>query len=105
MTHPIYLDHNATTPVDPLVLEAMLPYLRDQFGNPSSLHAYGKDVARAVATARGEVAILIEAMPDEIVFTGCATEANPPALRGGVARAPGRKRFDQWALNRTLSRA
>ncbi|MDU7589615.1 MAG: aminotransferase class V-fold PLP-dependent enzyme, partial [Acidovorax sp.] len=59
MTDPIYLDYNATTPVAPEVLDAMLPWLREQFGNPSSTHAYGRRAAQAVATARCQVADLI----------------------------------------------
>ena len=85
MTQPIYLDHNATTPVDPQVLDAMLPYLQGQFGNPSSAHSYGRIAAQAVATSRDEVAALLGANAGEIVFTGCATEANNLALFG-VAR-------------------
>lgn len=86
MTRPVYLDYNATTPVAPEVLEAMLPYLREHFGNPSSSHTYGRQAAQAVAAARSEVASLIGARPEEIVFTGCATEANNLAVLG-VARA------------------
>lgn len=82
MTDPIYLDYNATTPVAPEVLDAMLPWLREQFGNPSSTHAYGRRAAQAVATARCQVADLIGAKPHEIVFTGCATESNNLALLG-----------------------
>jgi cysteine desulfurase len=88
MTDPIYLDYNATTPVDSEVLEAMLPWLREQHGNPSSAHEYGRRAAQAVATARAQVSDLIGAQPQEIVFTGCATEANNLALLG-VARALG----------------
>jgi len=87
---PIYLDYNATTPVDPRVLEAMLPYLADHYGNPSSDHVLGQRAKAAVEAARAEVAALIGAMPGEIVFTGCATEANNLALLG-AARASGRK--------------
>lgn len=86
MRDPVYLDYNATTPVAPEVLDAMLPWLRDQFGNPSSAHPYGRRAAQAVATARRQVADLIGAQPQEIVFTGCATEANNLALLG-VAQA------------------
>lgn len=86
MTDPIYLDYNATTPVAPEVLDAMLPWLREQFGNPSSAHAYGRRAAQAVATARCQVADLIGAKSHEIVFTGCATESNNLALLG-TARA------------------
>lgn len=82
---PIYLDHNATTPIDPDVLKAMLPYLRDEFGNPSSAHALGRRARDAVKEARAKVAILIGASPDEIVFTSGGTEANNIAIRGAVA--------------------
>jgi cysteine desulfurase len=88
MTDPIYLDHNATTPVAPEVFAAMEPWLREHFGNPSSSHAYGRRAAQAVAQAREQMARLIGARPEEIVFTGCATEANNLALLG-VARAAG----------------
>jgi cysteine desulfurase len=91
MRNPIYLDYNATTPVAPEVLDAMLPWLREQFGNPSSTHPYGRRAAQAVATARQQVADLIGAQAREIVFTGCATEANNLALLG-VARALGTTR-------------
>ncbi len=83
---PIYLDYNATTPVAPAVADAMLPYLREHFGNPSSSHVYGQRTRGAVARARAEVAALIGASPAEIVFTSCATEANNLAVLG-VARA------------------
>ena len=86
MSDPVYLDYNATTPVDPRVVEAMLPYLQSHFGNPSSDHVYGHAAKTAIDQARAEVAALIGARPDEIVFTGCATEANNLALQG-AARA------------------
>ncbi len=85
---PIYLDYNATTPVDARVLDAMLPYLREHYGNPSSAHVYGRQAHAAVGAARGEVAALIGAAPEEIIFTGCATEANNLAILG-CARASG----------------
>lgn len=81
---PIYLDYNATTPVDPDVLKAMLPYLRSEFGNPSSAHALGVRARDAVEAARAEVATLIGAAPDEIVFTSGGTEASNIAIRGAV---------------------
>jgi cysteine desulfurase len=84
MTEPIYLDYNATTPVAPEVVDAMLPFLREHFGNPSSSHPYGRRAAEAVAEARSQVAALIGARPAEIVFTGCATEANNLALLGAA---------------------
>ncbi len=86
MNQPIYLDYNATTPVAPEVADAMLPFLREHFGNPSSSHPFGRLAAQAVAEARNQVAALIGARTHEIVFTGCATEANNLALLG-VARA------------------
>jgi cysteine desulfurase len=81
---PIYLDYNATTPVDPAVLDAMLPYLRGEFGNPSSAHGLGRRAHDAVEAARAEVAALIGAGPDEIVFTSGGTEASNVAIRGAV---------------------
>ena len=86
MTSPIYLDYNATTPVAQEVAVAMRPWIEEQFGNPSSSHAYGQRARQAVAAARESVAALIGAHADEIVFTGSATEANNLALLG-VARA------------------
>jgi cysteine desulfurase len=86
MNAPIYLDYNATTPVDPIVADAIEPYLRQHFGNPSSTHVYGRNAHQAVEKAREQVAILIGARADEIIFTGCATEANNLAIRG-AARA------------------
>jgi len=86
MNKPVYLDYNATTPVAPEVLEAMLPYLAEHFGNPSSSHPYGRKAAEALREARASVASLLGAAADEIVFTGSATEANNLALLG-VARA------------------
>jgi cysteine desulfurase len=86
MRRPIYLDYNATTPVAPEVLDAMLPYLGEHFGNPSSTHPCGRRVQEAVVHARRQVAALIGAQPAEIVFTGCATESNNLALLG-VARS------------------
>ena len=92
-SRPIYLDYQATTPVDPRVVEAMLPYLTSEFGNPSSAHAYGRTAAAAVETARAQVAALIGARePQEIVFTSCGTESNHLALIGTAhaLRAAGR---------------
>ncbi len=87
LERPIYLDHNATTPVDPVVLEAMLPYFSQAYGNPSSVdHAYGHEAASAVDTARGQVARLIRVRPEEVVFTGSCTESNNIAILG-LARA------------------
>jgi cysteine desulfurase len=92
MNAPIYLDYNATTPVAPEVADAILPFLREHFGNPSSSHPYGRFAAQAVAQARSHVAALIGARDDEIVFTGCATEANNLALLGAAHARRGAKR-------------
>jgi cysteine desulfurase len=82
---PVYLDHHATTPLDPRVLDAMLPYFKEQFGNPhSAQHAYGWAADAAVERARAEVAALIGALPEEIIFTSGATEANNLAIRGAA---------------------
>ena len=88
---PIYLDHNATTPLLPEVLEAMLPFLAGPPGNPSSSHAYGKHARLAVDTAREQVAVLIGTSPEEIVFTSGGTEANNLAILGTAAALPRRR--------------
>jgi len=81
---PVYLDHNATTPILPAVVDAMLPYLREHFGNPSSGHVYGRRAHDAVARARGQVAALLGCDDDEVIFTSGGTEANNLAIRGVV---------------------
>jgi cysteine desulfurase len=84
----IYLDHNATTPLDPRVLDAMLPFLRDDFGNPSSLHWFGQRARGAVEEARARVAALVGAEPAEIVFTSGGSESDNAALRGAKPKPP-----------------
>src|SRR5215217_7840401 len=86
MTHPVYLDNAATTPMDPRVLEAMLPHLGERRGNPSSLHSSGAAAREAVEDARESVASLLGASPEEISFTGGGTESDNLAVRG-LARA------------------
>lgn len=81
-TTKIYLDYAATTPVDQRVVDAMLPYFRDVFGNPSSVHLYGQQAEEAIEGARQQVASLLHARAEEIVFTGCGTESDNLALRG-----------------------
>src|SRR5262245_22323154 len=93
MAVPIYLDSHATTPVDPRVLDEMLPFFTDEFGNASSRnHPFGWKAAKAVERAREQVATLIGARFREIVFTSGATEANNLAIKGVAARAPDRRR-------------
>ena len=86
----IYLDNNATTPVAPEVLEAMLPCFNRYWGNPSSMHTFGGQVKKCVDWARERVAALIHAHPDEIIFTSCGSESNNMALRGVTDAAGGR---------------
>ena len=85
----VYLDYAATTPLAPQVLEAMLPFLHDDFANPSSLHGYGQRARRAVEGAREGVAQTINARPEELIFTSGATEADNHALRATMLRHPG----------------
>src|SRR5262249_34385758 len=84
-TRPVYLDNHATTRADPRVVEAMLPYLTETYGNAASIgHRYGWDAAEALERARGQIAALVGAEPREVVFTSGATEANNLALKGVV---------------------
>jgi len=87
----IYLDNNATTRVAPEVLEEMLPYLTERYGNPSSMHTFGGQLHRKIEDAREKVAALINAEPDEIVFTSCGTESDNTAIMSAVESQP-RKR-------------
>jgi len=87
----IYLDNNATTRVAPEVLEDMLPYLADLYGNPSSMHTFGGQLYRKIEDARGKVAALINAEADEIIFTSCGTESDNTAIMSAVESQP-RKR-------------
>lgn len=91
MNQPIYLDHNATTPLLPEVIDAMLPYLREHFGNPSSGHVFGQRAREAVDQAREQVAGLLACDPGEIVFTSGGTEANNLAIRGVAEALPTRR--------------
>src|SRR5580692_7712663 len=82
---PIYMDYSATTPVDPRVVDKMIPYLREQFGNPASRsHSYGWDAERAVEEARENVAALVNADPREIIWTSGATESDNLAIKGAA---------------------
>jgi selenocysteine lyase/cysteine desulfurase len=87
----IYLDHNATTPVAPEVREAMLPYLTDEWGNPSSTYRFGSKLKAVIETARDHVAALLHASPREILFTSCATESNNAALHAALKANPAKR--------------
>src|SRR5687767_8592043 len=86
---PVYLDHNSTTPLDERVLAAMLPYMRELYGNASSQHRYGRLTSGAVERAREQVAALVGAKPNQVVFTGGGTEANNLAIRALCNRSSG----------------
>jgi cysteine desulfurase len=88
---PVYLDNNATTKVAPEVMEEMLPFFSDLYGNPSSMHTFGGQVHRKIEHSRESVASLIGALPEEIIFTGCGTESDNTALMSAVESLPRRK--------------
>ena len=88
----IYLDYAATTPTHPEVVQAMLPYFNEAFGNPSSIYSYGQESKGAVEEARAQVAVLINARPDEIIFTSGGTESNNLAIKGLVREHSNRGR-------------
>ncbi len=88
---PIYVDNNATTRVAPEVLEAMLPYFSEYYGNPSSMHTFGGDVGSKVRVARENVARLLGAQPEEILFTSCGTESDSTAIHAAIQSHPEKK--------------
>ncbi len=88
MQNPIYLDYNASTPVDPRVLQEMLPYLKEKFGNPSSSHSYGVALKAGIEQARERVAALLGCEATEIIFTSGATESNNMVIKGVAESAP-----------------
>lgn len=90
MARPVYFDHMANTPVDARVIDAMMPHIRDTFGNPLNLHDFGSKTLDAIETARKSVAGLINADPKEIIFTSCGSESNNFAIRG-IAKANEKK--------------
>ena len=93
----IYLDHAATTPLDSRVLDKMLPYFRENYGNPSSIHRYGQKAEAAIDEAREKVAAVLHCQPDEIVFTSCGSEADNLAIRG-AALARRKTSGEKWIL-------
>jgi cysteine desulfurase len=84
----IYMDNNATTQVSPEVLDAMMPYLTQFYGNPSSMHTFGGQVAHEIRKAREKVAALLGCDPDEVIFTSCGTESDNTAILGTLATMP-----------------
>jgi len=98
MTRSIYLDNSATTPMAPEVVDAMSPYFAAAYGNPSSLHSFGRDAHRAMEKSRETIAQLLGARPDEIVFTAGATEANNLAILGAAFAAGGRRHVVTTAI-------
>jgi len=94
----IYLDNNATTPLDPRVFEAMAPVLQDTYGNPSSMHWFGQQARSALEEAREQVARLLGASPAEIVFTASGTEADNMALRGATTPPSARRKIVVTAI-------
>jgi cysteine desulfurase len=91
MSDLLYLDHNATTPIDPAVRDAMLPWLENEFGNPSSVYSLGRRAAAALAKAREQVATLVGAQPSEIIFNSCGTEATNTAILSALAIDPDKR--------------
>lgn len=93
MSNIIYFDNNATTQVATEVLEAMLPFFKDMYGNASSMHSFGGQVGKHIAVAREQIAELIGAMPDEILFTSCGTESDNTAVISAIETQPEKKHF------------
>ena len=91
MMKTVYVDNNATTRVDDQVIETMLPYLGELYGNPSSMHSFGGNVGQALKQAREEVAFLINALPEEIIFTSCGTESDNTAILSTLNSFPEKK--------------
>lgn len=87
----IYVDNNATTQVAPQALDEMIPYLNQYYGNPSSMHTFGGQVAEKIQTARTSVASLLNAEPDEILFTSCGTESDSTAIQAAISSHPDKK--------------
>ncbi|MFV0350363.1 MAG: aminotransferase class V-fold PLP-dependent enzyme, partial [Halodesulfovibrio sp.] len=88
---PVYLDNNATTQIDPAVLEAMMPFLTELYGNPSSMHRFGGQVGQHLVKAREQVAASLGARPDEILFTACGTESDNTAIWSALNSQPDKK--------------
>ena len=100
----IYLDNNATTQLDPAVIEEMLPFLTEYYGNPSSSYAFGRQVRQAIDLARERVAALLGCEPGEIVFTGCGTESNNAAVNSALQLDPARRHVVTTAVEHSATR-
>ena len=98
-----YFDNNATTQIAPEVVEAMLPFLTELWGNPSGPNRFGREVSRHIEEARAKVAALVNAEPSEIVFTSCGTESNNSALHSALSAAPGRKHVITTAVEHSAN--
>ena len=103
MSELLYLDHNATTPIDPEVLAAMLPWLENEFGNPSSLYSLGRRSAAALTKAREQVASLVGAQPSEIIFNSCGTEATNTAILSALAIDPDKRHIITSAVEHSAT--
>jgi cysteine desulfurase len=99
----LYLDHNATTPLDPEVREAMLPWLENGFGNPSSVYGLGRRASEALKEARERVASLVGADPSEIIFNSCGTEATNTAILSALAIDPDRRHIITSAVEHSAT--
>ncbi|HKI70793.1 MAG TPA: aminotransferase class V-fold PLP-dependent enzyme, partial [Verrucomicrobiae bacterium] len=98
-----YLDNNATTRVAPEVLEAMLPFLTERWGNPSSAYAFGNEVTKQIEAARAKAAALINADPGEVVFTSCGTESNNSAIHSALMTNPGKRHVVTTAVEHSAN--
>jgi cysteine desulfurase len=103
MSQPIYLDNNATTRIAPEVLDAMLPFLREQWGNPSSIYGFGRQLAKPLELAREKVAALINAEPREIIFTSGGTESNNSALQSDLDTRPKKRHLVTTAVEHSAT--
>jgi cysteine desulfurase len=103
MSDLLYLDHNATTPIDPEVRAAMLPWLENEFGNPSSVYTLGRRSAAALVNARAQVAALVGAQPSEIIFNSCGTEATNTAILSAIAIDPDKRHIITSAVEHSAT--
>ena len=104
MFQNIYLDNNATTKCDEQVLNAMLPYLKEQYGNPSSTYSFGKEVKEEIIKSRKKIAEVLNANEDEIIFTSCASESNVTAIMNAIRNNPNKKHIITTKIRLSLIR-